>query len=482
LSGQNQYGNEGPFDRVNLSVLQSPTPDSTLPGSSVTFDWSTGMDLAQDAFIANRLTVGSSEGADDIFDTGASLLAAGSTSVTATGLPTDGEMIYVRLWTGTNFFNDYTYDAETTATLSVTAYPSDGGSVAGSGTFAVGSSQQISATANSSWTFAGWSDSVTTNPRTVTVPSGGATYTADFTPTYQVTPAAGPNGSISPDIPQTVTAGDSISFTAIPGAGYAVNQWLIGGSVAQTGGTSCTLNNVTADTTVQVTFMSNIGSLQVGIVPEGALLTGAQWQVDGGPPQGSGATVSGLIVGSHIVTFDGVGGYAAPSTQYVNVIASQTAMTTGTYTATGPFTPFPGSYRGLFSDDSGDISITLSGNGKFTGKMTIDGFSYSFKGKFPSTGIWQDPNVILQLGAAPIGAPGSHFITGSANGTVFAAWHAAYGKGKPVPELGVYKFQLTPPSGAGIPQELGDATLRITKTGDALLFGKLPGGTSFSLV
>ena len=72
--------------------------------------------------------------------------------------------------------------------------------------------------------------------------------------TYTVTPSAGTNGTISPNTPQAVNSGGSIGFIASPASGYVVNQWLTNSAVAQTGGTSFTLNNVIAATSVQVTF------------------------------------------------------------------------------------------------------------------------------------------------------------------------------------------------------------------------------------
>lgn len=75
-----------------------------------------------------------------------------------------------------------------------------------------------------------------------------------FKPTYSVTPSAGANGSISPNTVQTVGRGNSTSFTATPAVKYAVNQWFVNGVLAQTGGLTFTLNNVTANKTVQVTF------------------------------------------------------------------------------------------------------------------------------------------------------------------------------------------------------------------------------------
>jgi hypothetical protein len=72
--------------------------------------------------------------------------------------------------------------------------------------------------------------------------------------TYTVTPSASANGNINPNTAQSVGSGRNVTFTATPNTGYTVDQWLVNGSAMQTGGTSYTLNNVTTDTTVQVTF------------------------------------------------------------------------------------------------------------------------------------------------------------------------------------------------------------------------------------
>ena len=66
-------------------------------------------------------------------------------------------------------------------TLAVAANPTDGGIVTGGGIYNVGSQVQISASPDAGWVFTGWSDGSTENPRTVTVPSGGATFEGGFT-------------------------------------------------------------------------------------------------------------------------------------------------------------------------------------------------------------------------------------------------------------------------------------------------------------
>ena len=67
-----------------------------------------------------------------------------------------------------------------TAKITVEANPSYGGTASRSDAYEVGSQQQISASPLPCFIFTGWADGNTDNPRTVTVPSGGATYTANF--------------------------------------------------------------------------------------------------------------------------------------------------------------------------------------------------------------------------------------------------------------------------------------------------------------
>jgi len=62
-------------------------------------------------------------------------------------------------------------------------------------------------------------------------------------------------------------------------------------------------------------YVQQVGSLQVTLAPAGAISAGAQWRVDGGAWQNSGATVSSLIVGSHTVNFQTVSTWTTPLTK-----------------------------------------------------------------------------------------------------------------------------------------------------------------------
>jgi uncharacterized repeat protein (TIGR03803 family) len=78
------------------------------------------------------------------------------------------------------------------------------------------------------------------------------------------------------------------------------------------------------------------GSLTVTISPPGAVRAGAQWQVEGGAFQKSGATVPNLSVGNHTVSFKTISGWNSPGSQTVFVSANSTAATSGIYVAVPP--------------------------------------------------------------------------------------------------------------------------------------------------
>ena len=273
--------------------------------------------------------------------------------------------------------------------------------------------------------------------------------------------------------------------SALPEGCYPEESLTLVGSTlygtASSGGTDWT-----GGTIFEVGAPSQTGSLSVSISPAGAVSAGAEWNVDGGAWQSSGATVSGLAVGSHTVNFGAANGYTAPAGQSVTVSANEPATTTGTYSKAVPVTPYAGTYVGLFVDNSGYISICLTTKNKFTGKVTIGGTAHSFKGKFGSTGAYQGAtsgaalSVSLQQGGGAGGAPGSYYITGSVSGIGLTAYHTTCNKGQVATEAGEYTLQLTSTaSGAAIPTVPGNAILAVGKAGATHFSGKLPDGTAF---
>ena len=79
---------------------------------------------------------------------------------------------------------------------------------------------------------------------------------------------------------------------------------------------------------------SPYGSLTVTIIPQSAIDAGAQWNVDGGAWQDSGATISSLIAGTHTVSYKIVIGWDPPSSEFVTINDGQTTQTTRIYTKT----------------------------------------------------------------------------------------------------------------------------------------------------
>ena len=91
-----------------VPTLTTPSPGSTLPGPDATFDWDANGGLIDDWM----LFVGSGPGLSDLFNSGS--LGASASSASATGLPTDGSTLHVRLryaYRNVWRFVDYTYVA-----------------------------------------------------------------------------------------------------------------------------------------------------------------------------------------------------------------------------------------------------------------------------------------------------------------------------------------------------------------------------------
>lgn len=61
------------------------------------------------------------------------------------------------------------------------------------------------------------------------------------------------------------------------------------------------------------------GSLQVNILPAGAVSAGAQWRVGDGSWQNSGDSVTNLIAGSHTISYSAVSGWLSPGNQAIRI-------------------------------------------------------------------------------------------------------------------------------------------------------------------
>lgn len=128
--------------------------------------------------------------------------------------------------------------------------------------------------------------------------------------------AAGPGLFTSSDSGATWTQGVAPSADWTGVASSAGGTKLV--AVASQG-VICTLNT-----------MIPSGSLQVTITPAKALAAGAQWAVDGGAPNGSGATLN-LLQGEHTISFTPVPGWSPPADSPVIIEGGMTNNVGGVY-------------------------------------------------------------------------------------------------------------------------------------------------------
>ena len=102
---------------------------------------------------------------------------------------------------------------------------------------------------------------------------------------YIVVSSSGANGIVSPSTAQTVNPGGSVTFTATPDAGFAVDQWIVDGSEVQSGGSVYTLTNVSANATVAVTFAQTTLSLSISSLALSVMDAGLDASLTGTPRQ-----------------------------------------------------------------------------------------------------------------------------------------------------------------------------------------------------
>jgi hypothetical protein len=97
--------NDYQFTAATAAVLTAPTLNSTFTGPSATFTWTTAANAS-----GYYLWIGSTAGGNNIYNSEEKTV----TTYTFTGLPTNGETVYVRLWTNYNGVwrsNDYQFTA-----------------------------------------------------------------------------------------------------------------------------------------------------------------------------------------------------------------------------------------------------------------------------------------------------------------------------------------------------------------------------------
>ena len=123
-------------------------------------------------------------------------------------------------------------------TISVSANPTNGGTVTGGGTYQQGQSCTVSATANSGFTFTNWTENgnvVSTNANYTFTVTGNRTLVANFTvQSYTISVSANPvlGGTVSGG--GTYQQGQSCTVSATANTGYTFTNWTENGNVVST--------------------------------------------------------------------------------------------------------------------------------------------------------------------------------------------------------------------------------------------------------
>jgi uncharacterized repeat protein (TIGR02543 family) len=200
---------------------------------------------------------------------------------------------------GTPLATDYVWSFTTIPQINVSALPVLGGTVAGGGTFAQGSSVTVTATPKTGYSFTNWTEGVTivsTNASYQLNMAGNKTLVANFatgTSTFALN-TTGVNGTVA-KLPNTATynSGATVVLTPTPATGFVFTSWS-GDATGTANPLTVTMNankNITANfTAIPVgTFTLNVTALNGTVVKNPSLVSyanGATVQLTATPATG----------------------------------------------------------------------------------------------------------------------------------------------------------------------------------------------------
>ncbi len=126
-------------------------------------------------------------------------------------------------------------------------------------------------------------------------------------------------------------AGEEITITSNnPDAGMVFDKWMSDDvTIANATATTTTFEMPEKAVTVTATFVVKNPTVTYTLSPAEAVTAGAQWKIDDGAWNDSGATVT-TTVGAHTISFKEVAGFATPENQTITLAAGD--LNTGTVT------------------------------------------------------------------------------------------------------------------------------------------------------
>ena len=373
------------------------------------------------------------------------------------------------------------------------ASPASGGSVAGGGTYRIGTNAQLVASAAQSWLLNGWSDGVTNAMRTVTVPATNLTYTASFlrqTAVISVVASPADAGTVSGG--GIADYGSNVTVRAVASAGSTFLGWTVNGESVSPA------PNYTFTVDRSLELVANFGGLTITTaaqLPSGTrgVPYSQRFEAAGGFPPYTWAVSAGSLPGG--LRLDAATGVLSGQPKGARVsnfrisvtdLQNQTVKSDFSVIMDYPAGPLAGTYTGLLIQtnapthaSSGFIQIVLANTGSFAGKLTLAGKKTAFTGQFDRDGNATNPvaAVTVELHAAMAG--GSSQITGQVTGGDFTAELLASLPDTSPLHQGTYTVVLSPAdvTATNLPQGYGYATLVVSRTGLGRLHGVLNDGT-----
>jgi subtilase family serine protease len=209
--------------------------------------------------------------------------------------------------------------------ITVSANPSNGGTVSGGGTFSSGSSVTVKASANSGYSFVNWTEngtSVSTSASYTFTASANRSLVANFSQsvqTFLVTVKASPKTAGVVSGGGTFSSGSSVTVTASPNAGYSFVNWTQNG-VAVSTSASYTFT-LTANRTLVANFSQTSGSFTITV----SASPSRGGTVSGGGTFGSGTshTVTATPTGRfHFVNWTESGSVVSSSSSYTFTLSA----------------------------------------------------------------------------------------------------------------------------------------------------------------